>query len=202
MFRRVVLPLPVPPEMSTLTRAWTQADRKRTISGVMDFLATRSAASSGVVPNRRIDISEPSRASGGMMALTRLPSGSRASTMGLVSSTRRPTRAAIRWMIWSRWRSSLKAISARSSRPRRSTKTVLGPLIRMSEMVGSRSKGSRGPNPNVSSSTSLTSRSRSLMLSRSALWRHKASAARRTSMRSSSSFIVPMVERSMDAMSC
>ena len=48
-------------------------------------------------------------------------------------------------------------------------------------IVGSRISGSSGPRPNVSSSTSLTSRSRSLRLSRSELWRHSSSAARRTS---------------------
>ncbi len=38
-------------------------------------------------------IAGPSSASGGMIALTRLPSARRASTIGLVSSTRRPTSA-------------------------------------------------------------------------------------------------------------
>ena len=48
----------------------------------------------------------PSSASGGMMAFTREPSGSRASTMGDDSSTRRPTRETMRSMICSRCRSS------------------------------------------------------------------------------------------------
>ena len=62
-----------------------------------------------MAPNRRIDSRAPSSASGGMIALTRLPSASRASTIGQVSSTRRPTRPTIRWMIWIRCRSSLNA---------------------------------------------------------------------------------------------
>ena len=66
---------------------------------------------------RRIDTIAPSRASGGMMALSRLPSGKRASTIGSVSSTRRPTRPAMRCTICSRCRSSLKATFVSSSRP-------------------------------------------------------------------------------------
>ena len=97
---RVVLPLPVPPEMMMLTRALMHAGRKSTISGVIALFAIRSLASSGRTPNRRIESNVPSSASGGMIALTRLPSASRASTIGLVSSTRRPTRPAIRWTIW------------------------------------------------------------------------------------------------------
>jgi hypothetical protein len=63
----------------------------------------------------------PSMASGGMMALTREPSGRRASTIGLDSSMRRPTRETILSMIFIRWASSLKVTSVSSSLPRRST---------------------------------------------------------------------------------
>ena len=52
--------------------------------------------SSGLAPNRRILTAGPSRASGGMMALTREPSGSRASSIGVLSSIRRPTLSAMR----------------------------------------------------------------------------------------------------------
>ena len=55
--------------------------------------STRSSAPSRSVRNRRIDSTGPSSASGGMIALTREPSASRASTIGLDSSMRRPTRA-------------------------------------------------------------------------------------------------------------
>ena len=51
----------------------------------------------------------PSMLTGDSVALTRLPSGSRASTIGELSSIRRPTRAAIRWMIRTRWSVSAKA---------------------------------------------------------------------------------------------
>ena len=48
---------------------------------------------------RRMDIAGPSSASGGMIAFTREPSASRASTIGLDSSMRRPTELTIRSMI-------------------------------------------------------------------------------------------------------
>ena len=51
--------------------------------------------------------SEPSTARGGMMALTRLPSGRRASHIGLDSSTRRPTRPTILSIVRRRWPSSV-----------------------------------------------------------------------------------------------
>jgi hypothetical protein len=79
------------------------------------------AICSGTVAKRRIDRMGPSIASGGMMAFTREPSGSRASTIGLDSSMRRPTRETILSMIFIRWSSSLKLTSVASSRPRRST---------------------------------------------------------------------------------
>ena len=53
---------------------------------------TRSSATYGSVANFRMVSREPSTARGGMIALTRLPSGGRASHIGLASSTRRPTR--------------------------------------------------------------------------------------------------------------
>ena len=46
--------------------------------------------------NLRIEIDGPRIAIGGSTTFTRLPSASRASTIGLLSSTRRPTAAAIR----------------------------------------------------------------------------------------------------------
>ena len=48
---------------------------------------------------RRIETQAPSKASGGIIALTREPSSNRASTIGHVSSTRRPTLDTIRSMI-------------------------------------------------------------------------------------------------------
>jgi hypothetical protein len=56
-----------------------------------------------------------------MMALTREPSGRRASTIGLDSSTRRPTRDTIFSMIFIRCVLSWKLMPVSSSRPVRST---------------------------------------------------------------------------------
>ncbi len=72
-------------------------------------------------PNRRIDSTGPSSASGGMIALTREPSGKRASTIGDDSSTRRPTRLTMRSMIASRCALLRKFVGTRASLPLRST---------------------------------------------------------------------------------
>ncbi|MNX85241.1 hypothetical protein D3C86_1170710 [compost metagenome] len=60
-------------------------------------------------------------ARGGMMALTREPSGRRASHMGELSSMRRPTFETIRSITRSKWPSSEKATSILVMRPPRST---------------------------------------------------------------------------------
>ena len=57
----------------------------------------------GMLPKRRMLITGPCSESGGMMALTRDPSARRASSIGELSSMRRPTRAAMRWITCSRW---------------------------------------------------------------------------------------------------
>ena len=67
----------------------------------------------GTRANLRIDSSEPSSASGGTTALTRLPSARRASTIGEDSSIRRPTAETIFWMMRSRCFSSLNRDGAR-----------------------------------------------------------------------------------------
>ena len=108
VFSSVVFPEPVPPEMMMLSRAFIAASISRSISGVKALNRSRSSWVSGFEPNIRIVRTGPSSASGGMIALTREPSGSRASTIGEVSSTRRPTRETIRSMICSRWSLSRK----------------------------------------------------------------------------------------------
>ena len=87
----VVLPAPVPPETTMLSRARTQAWRNWATCGDMVPKEMRSSTVNGSVENLRTVSTAPSTASGGMMALTRLPSGRRASTIGVASSTRRPT---------------------------------------------------------------------------------------------------------------
>ncbi|MCY1309302.1 hypothetical protein D9M69_649300 [compost metagenome] len=95
MFSSVVLPLPVPPDTSTLIFAADSACSSCAIGGVRLRRSTRSLTWSGFTAKRRIDSSGPSMADGGMIAFTREPSGRRASTIGFVSSIRRPTRDTI-----------------------------------------------------------------------------------------------------------
>ena len=92
-------------------------------------------------------------ASGGMTALTRDPSGRRASTIGLASSTRRPSGARMRSITCRRWASSWKRASTGAMRPARSTNTRSGPQTITSVTAGSRSSGSSGPRPSASSTT-------------------------------------------------
>jgi hypothetical protein len=103
----VVLPDPVPPEMRTLSSAWTQRSRKSTASSDSEFNRTRSVSSSRRLENLRMVSSAPESDNGGITALTRLPSGSRASTIGEDSSTRRPISLTMRLMIRRRCASSL-----------------------------------------------------------------------------------------------
>src|SRR3954449_2418032 len=88
-FSVVVLPVPVPPATSTFSFPFTQAARNWAAFGEIDPNEIRSFIVYGSRANLRIVSVGPFRASGGMMALTRLPSGRRASTIGDDSSTRR-----------------------------------------------------------------------------------------------------------------
>ena len=86
----------VPPETTMLSRAETHARRKSAISWVRVDSRVRSASLNTVLENLRMLMLGPFSESGGMMILTREPSGRRASTIGLLSSTRRPKGATIR----------------------------------------------------------------------------------------------------------
>ena len=96
MFRSVVLPTPVPPEMRTFSFPRTQAESTSTSSGVIEPRLTRLSAVNASTENFRIVSTGPCRATGGRITFTREPSGSRASTIGEASSTRRPTPDTIR----------------------------------------------------------------------------------------------------------
>ena len=89
--RSVVFPAPVPPEIKTPIRAATQAERNSTMGALNEPLSCNCGNCKRSVANRRMDNFGPSSARGGITAFTREPSGNRASTMGLASSTRRPT---------------------------------------------------------------------------------------------------------------
>ena len=117
-FRSVVLPEPVPPEISMLRSALTQRVEEvgapaRTIVPI----ATSSSIASRFCANFRIVSTGPRATSGGMTAFTREPSGSRASTIGDDSSMRRPTWPTILLMIRRRCDSSVNAHGVSESRP-------------------------------------------------------------------------------------
>src|ERR1039458_8823867 len=110
---RVVFPAPVPPETAMFNRAATAASRNSRMPSVQVRLRTRSSPVSGSLENRRMESAGPSMAIGGITALTRDPSGRRASTMGHDSSMRRPTRLTILSMMRTRWLLSLNSRSER-----------------------------------------------------------------------------------------
>ena len=186
VFSSVVLPEPVPPLMTIFRRAFMAPSRNMTISGVNAPNLRRSSRVSGLEPKRRIVSDGPSSASGGMIAFNREPSGSRASTIGDVSSTRRPTRETIRSRICSKWSLSRNVTSDLIMRPFFSRKTFFGPLIMMSATPSSFSRSSSGPKPKASSRTSSTSRSRSDRLRSGFSVSQRCSTTTRISRRSES----------------
>ena len=171
MLSKVVLPEPVPPEMTMLHLTLTSADRSSAMAGVRAFFLSRSLICRGTTAKRRMVSTGPSSASGGMMAFTREPSGRRASAIGVDSSMRRPTRETILSMIFIRCASSLKRVSVLTMRPPRSTKMCSWPLTMISEIALSAINGSSGPRPMISFCRSATSRCFSVALSgRASSW--------------------------------
>jgi hypothetical protein len=106
--------------MSMFSLPWTHAARKWADLGASVPKLIRSSIVYGSRENFRIVSTGPRRDRGGMMALTRLPSGRRASTIGELSSTRRPTWETILSMIRSRCASSTNVAGDSSSFPMRS----------------------------------------------------------------------------------
>ncbi len=137
----------------TLTRSCTHSSRKVAISGLIVPKSTSRSSVNGWRENLRMVSAGPWIARGGIIALTREPSGKRASTKGLLSSMRRPMGATMRSITWRRSASSRKATSMRSRRPSRSMKIFHGSFTMISVMVGSSSKGSSGPRPTIRSTT-------------------------------------------------
>ncbi len=97
-FSSVVLPAPVPPEMTTFRRARTNADSSLRVGSSSDPRST-SSPRVNFLGKRRIVRTGPISERGGMMTLTRSPLGRRASTIGLASSTRRLTCETIRSIV-------------------------------------------------------------------------------------------------------
>ena len=122
----VVLPEAVPPETTMLSRARTQADSSSALSRSR-VPRCSSSASPYALGNSRMVTAGPVSDSGGSTTLTRAPrgirasAGSRASTIGLDSSTRRLTAETIRSMVCSSWASEVNPDGIRSTRPNRST---------------------------------------------------------------------------------
>ena len=141
----VVLPDPVPPEMSVETLPATAAARTSAIAGRKLPTSTSRSISKTRSANFRIETSGPSMAIGRTATLTREPSRNRASTMGDDSSTRRPIAETIRLMMRKRCASSLKWTLVSCNCPKRSMKQRLWVLMRMSVTVGSFNNGSSGP---------------------------------------------------------
>ena len=118
------------------------------------------------------------------MTFTREPSGSRASTSGSASSTRRPSGARMRSIACRRSASVSNATPASSIRPARSTNTEPGPLTMTSSTVGSRSSGSSAPRPK---DRSMTRPTRSSRVSGSSTPASRSTSARMRAWRSPSS---------------
>ena len=116
-FSIVVLPEPVPPEMRMLSFAWTHARKNSASSFVSEPVAMRSFIVILSVRNFRMVIVGLFGATGGMITLTRDPSGRRASTIGDDSSTRRPSGATIRSTMRMMCPSSRNRTELRYSRP-------------------------------------------------------------------------------------
>ena len=162
MFISVVFPAPLPPATMMLSRPRTQAARNCNAAAVAVPFCSRSIALNGTRRNFRMVSVGPARESGGMIALTRLPSGSRASTIGLDSSHRRPRGATIRWITRMTWSASLNVMSVLYSLPSRSTQTCLGPFTMISENWSSAMRSWIGPYPTTSANTASCRRRRSV----------------------------------------
>ena len=172
------------------------AERSSSMGSVRVLFSIMLRAVMGSRPKRRMERQAPSRARGGMMALTREPSCKRASTMGEDSSTRRPMRDTMRSMICIKCWLSLNDKPVISSLPARSTYTRSKRLTRMSEMLGSLSSGSSGPRPKISSRISRDNCSRSAKLSGTASLFTELRIRMRTSSRAESPVVRPSFSRS------
>ena len=144
-FRNVVLPVPVPPETRMLSWARMQFSRNSADSFESVPISISSESAKRFCANLRIVSSGPERDSGGMIALTRDPSGRRASTSGDDSSIRRPIWPTIFVMIRRRCDASVKVSGVCDRRPARSIQMSFGPLTMISDTDGSASRRSSGP---------------------------------------------------------
>ena len=108
--------------------------------------SVKSVSGRTVGENRRIDSAEPFTATGATTAHTRAPSARRASTIGVVRSTRRPIGARIRSITCSTVVPVSRPFASR--RPCRSIH-IASPLTSTSSMSGSDTSVSRTPRPAI-----------------------------------------------------
>ena len=133
---RVVLPLPVPPEMRMLQRARTAAARKSIMSCDIVPFPRRDSGSAMSFRNLRMD-SVGHGVTGGTVAWIRLPSGMLPSSCGFISSQVRFNGRSI-LLITHLMSSSLEKTRGQGIfLPRTSTKVLPGPSTRMSLTSGS-----------------------------------------------------------------
>ena len=203
-FSSVVLPEPVPPETMMLLCCSTQMRRNSIIAGEALWLATSVSGVITVRLKRRMVMVGPFSATGGMMALTREPSGRRASTSGEDSSMRRPSGATMRSITLRMASSSENASGTCCSLPLRSTKMSVALLTMISLISGSVISLSRGPRPTASSTLSCTSMLRSMSGGRFCMPATIRSTAERTSAFTSSAenWVRLLRRRSITSSSC
>ena len=156
------MPAPVSPATSRFARARTRRATNSAIAGSRPPAATQlwpcrppGTRSSRRRLNLRIERYGPP--TGGITALTRDPSGIRASTTGWATESSRPASAAIRSLSSTTSRAEPSVTAACSRRPARSTKISPGPLTRMSPTSASSTSGWSGPSPHTAASTAATS---------------------------------------------
>ena len=158
--------------------------------------STMSAIRRRRAGNLRMVRAGPFNASGAMIAFTREPSRSLASTMGELSSMRRPSGETMRSITPRTDWSLLNTAGCLRRTPPHSTYSSSCRLTMISEMSGSASKDSSGPSPTASSTTCRRSapRSRSVGISASAS-STSASNSRSASCRKSASLIADTSRR-------
>lgn len=135
MFKKVVLPEPVPPLTKMLYPACTYRRSSSAASFVMLPQLISWSMVRGQSGNLRIVTMGPFSAMGESTTLTRLPFCSLASTMGDTSFTVRLQSPTIRWIICSNFSSEENCIGTSSIRPLFSTKMWSGPFIIISVML-------------------------------------------------------------------
>src|SRR5699024_7372512 len=136
--RSVVFPAPVAPEATMFSPLSIAASRKSAACWVREPSATRPWRSYALATNFRMLMAQCFRVTLGITTCRREPSGSRASTKGVLMSRRRPLETSIRSTI-PRTSVSLSTIVVSSLRPLRAQKTWDGEFSQISSMLGSSS---------------------------------------------------------------